>query len=220
MNKFDRLYNSRLFAQANQVLFQSVLESLTDGILILTEQGDWIYENQQARQLCQQLNRNAVPVNAVPQAIWQVCQALIDSRNFYSDRPVMIESEVTCDQGSVVRIRTRWLTLSDAHHPYLIVLLEDCQASMKSRAIGEIHQYQLTPRQAEVWLLHRLGYSYREIAAELYIAFDTVKKHMKDIHAKQRVLLQQNSTDDLAIEDVMTDAIARSLLSHLQDDEF
>jgi DNA-binding CsgD family transcriptional regulator len=219
MNKFKHLENFRLFSHANHELFQGVLEGLTDGILILTEQGDWIYENQQARQICQQLNQNTAPINTVPQEIWRVCQALMDSRSFCCDRPIMIESEVAGDRGATVRIRARWLTLSDAHHPYLIVLLEDCHESMKSRAIGEVQQYQLTSRQAEVWLLHRLGYSYREIAAELYIAFDTVKKHMKDIHAKQRVLVQQNRADDCSTEDAIAGTIERSLLPQLPDNE-
>jgi DNA-binding CsgD family transcriptional regulator len=53
----------------------------------------------------------------------------------------------------------------------------------------EVDQYGLTPRQAEVWLLRRANYTYKEIAAELYISLNTVKKHMKDIQAKRETVL-------------------------------
>lgn len=165
-------------------LFQGVLEGLTDGVLILTEQGEWVYENCQARQLCWLLNQGQPP-QTVPQRVWQVCEALIDSRRLYSQQLVVIESEIHLDRTLVIRIRARWFSLAEAQHPYIVVLLEDRQASIRRRAIAESQNYGLTPRQTEVWTLHCLGYSYREIANELFIAFDTVKKHMKDIHGKR-----------------------------------
>jgi DNA-binding CsgD family transcriptional regulator len=176
---------------AHSELFQGVLEGLTDGILILTDQGDWIYENAQARQLCWLLNQGQ-STQPVPQRVWQVCQALIESRDLYPQQPVMIESEIDLDRTATIRVRARWLSLAESQHPYLVVLLEDRQASIKRRAIAESQHYGLTPRQTEVWVLHCLGYSYREIARELFIAFDTVKKHMKDIHGKR-----QRTTDIL-----------------------
>jgi len=50
---------------------------------------------------------------------------------------------------------------------------------------AEIEKYGLTPRESEVWLLYRANYSRKEIAAELFISIDTVKKHLKNIKTKQ-----------------------------------
>jgi DNA-binding NarL/FixJ family response regulator len=72
------------------------------------------------------------------------------------------------------------------NQPYLLVTLEDCGEAARNRAIAEAHQYGLTSRQAEVWLLHRLGLSYRHMAAQLYVTPNTIKRHMKDIYAKQK----------------------------------
>jgi DNA-binding CsgD family transcriptional regulator len=38
-------------------------------------------------------------------------------------------------------------------------------------------------------LLRRANYTCKEIAAELYISLNTVKKHMKNIHAKREKAL-------------------------------
>lgn len=181
----DRLEKPKLIAHANFELFQGVLEALTDGVVILTDQGERVYENDQARRLYQQLNQGQ-PSQTLPAEIWQVCQNLIESQSLYPNRLLILESEATPNRSTSLRIRARWMALADAQRPYLVVLLEDCHESVKCQAIGEVQKYGLTPRQAEVWILHRMGYSYREIASELHIAFDTVKKHVKDIHAKQR----------------------------------
>ncbi|MGA7935747.1 MAG: LuxR C-terminal-related transcriptional regulator [Kovacikia sp.] len=179
----------KLLNHANSILLQSVLESLLDGILILTHQGNQIYENDAARRICQRLshgNPGTDIASDVPKEIWQACEALIESRTLFPDRSIVIESEITLSRTEVFRLRVRWLSLEDTQHPYLVVLLEDYCQSLQSRAIAEGHQYGLTPRQSEVWLLHRIGYSYQEIANELYISHNTVKKHIKDIYAKQQ----------------------------------
>jgi DNA-binding CsgD family transcriptional regulator len=69
------------------------------------------------------------------------------------------------------------------------VTLEDRKQSTQKAAIAEAKKYDLTPREAEVWLLRRAHYSYKEIAAKLYITVNTVKKHLKSVYAKQQVNL-------------------------------
>ncbi|MCL6433571.1 MAG: LuxR C-terminal-related transcriptional regulator [Leptolyngbyaceae cyanobacterium HOT.MB2.61] len=164
-------------------LLQGVIESLLDGILILTSQGKQIYINDAARRICQRLDPGQM--TGIPREIWRACEALIESLGLYSNRSVVIESEIALSKSDLFRIRVRWLPLEDAHHPHLVVLMEDCCQSLQSRAIAEVQQYSLTPRQAEVWILHRIGYSYQDIAKELYISLNTVKKHIKDIHVKR-----------------------------------
>lgn len=169
-------------------LMRGVLEGLTDGVLILSEQGEWIYHNYYAHCICQELNQGQPALNQVPDAIWRNCLALIDSRDLYPTHPVVIESEIVLSQSQVYRIRVRWLVLEDSQRPYLMVLLEDRSQSLQNQALAESMLYELTPRQAEVWLLYRAGFSYQDIAIELYITLNTVKRHLKDIRLKQKAV--------------------------------
>lgn len=172
--------------ETSPTLMQGVLEGLTDGVLILSEQGEWIYHNYYAHCICQTLNQGQPLLNQVPEVVWRNCQALIDSRELYPAQPVVIESEVALSRSQVYRIRARWLVLEDSQRPYLMVVLEDrCQA-LQNQAMAESILYELTPRQAEVWLLYRAGFSYQQIANELYITLNTVKRHLKDIRLKQK----------------------------------
>lgn len=167
-------------------LMQGVLEGLTDGVLIVSEQGEWVYHNYYAHCICQELNQGQPVLNQVPEVVWRNCLALMESRELYPAQPIVIESEIALSPSQVYRIRVRWLVLEDSQRPYLMVLLEDrCQA-LQNQAMAESILYELTPRQAEVWLLYRAGFSYRQIANELYITLNTVKRHLKDIRAKQK----------------------------------
>ncbi|MDX2243508.1 MAG: sigma factor-like helix-turn-helix DNA-binding protein [Leptolyngbyaceae cyanobacterium bins.302] len=170
-------------------LMQGVLEGLTDGVLILTHQGEWIYHNYYAHCICQKLNQGQPVLNQVPDAIWRNCLALIDSYELYPNQPVVIESEIELSRSQVYRIRVRWLVLEDSQRPYMMVLLEDRSKSIQNQALAEAMLYELTPRQAEVWLLYRAGFSYQQIATELYITLNTVKRHLKDARIKQKIAL-------------------------------
>ena len=184
----NQLEQPQPFAQANDLLLQGVLEGLTDGILILSDRGEWIYHNYYAARICQQLNQDKAIAPRVPEAIWQACKALIESRDLY-DQPVVLESEVAVGKSSFYRIRVRWLTLDDYQRPYMAVLLEDRWQASQNRALAEAMLYNLSQRQTEVWLLRRAGLSYQQIAIELYITVNTVKTHLKDIHSKKRMAL-------------------------------
>ncbi|MBD2461323.1 helix-turn-helix transcriptional regulator [Oscillatoria sp. FACHB-1407] len=185
----------------NAVLFQSnkstglllsVLESLMDGVLLLTDKGKLVNANNYALQICHQFMQDRSSTTQVPQQIWRICEALIDSRDHYPDRIVTIEDEIDIGKTSVIRIRARWVEIEDANRPYLLVMLEDRSQSLKDAVIAEARKYNLTPREAEVWLLRRANCTYKAIAAELHIAIDTVKKHVKSINAKRDAFLWAN----------------------------
>ncbi len=181
-------------AQDHAFLLQGVLEGITDGILILSERGEWIYHNYYAYRICQQLSQGKAVVHTVPEAIWQTCKALMESRDVYADQPVVIESEIAHSRSSLYRIRVRWLTLDDPQRPYLAVLLEDRWQSSQNRALAEALLYNLSPRQTEVWLLRRAGFTYQQVAIELYITINTVKRHLKDIRIKQSMAALDDQT--------------------------
>jgi DNA-binding CsgD family transcriptional regulator len=170
-------------------LLQGLIEGFFDGILILTEQGECIQANNLARQICLQLTPTKSQLNSVPKEIWDVCQALIESRVFFPTGSMIIESEIASNQATTLRIRVRWFKLNAFPHPCLLVILEDRCQSRKKLALAEVDRYGLTPREAEVWLRRRANYTYKEIATDLYISINTVKKHMKNIQAKRETVL-------------------------------
>jgi DNA-binding CsgD family transcriptional regulator len=174
---------------ASTPMLHGVLESLMDGILILTDQGQLVDANSYALQLCRYLMSNSSELRNVPPQIWQSCEALIDSRELFPGHSITIEDEICVGQSSSIRIRVRWVELDYSNRPYLLVLLEDRHQSLKNIAIAEARKYGLTSREAEVWLLRRANQTYKAIAAELHIAIDTVKKHIKSIHAKRDAVL-------------------------------
>ena len=154
--------------------------------MILTDQGEWVQSNEHARQICEKLTPGKLQANSVPEEIWRVCRALIESRSSYPNQPVILESEITTDKQTPLRVRVRWFRLNAISSPCLLVILEDRYESIQNLAIAEVDKYGLTPREAEVWLLQRANYSHKEIAEELYISLNTVKKHLKNIHAKRK----------------------------------
>jgi DNA-binding CsgD family transcriptional regulator len=165
-------------------LLLSVLEGLVDGILILKRSGEVLYANTPATQICQQLTSNHTI--ELPEEVWRSCDALVESRQLYGDRPLVIESEIARSQDQTYRIRVQWLILENQKEPCLLVRLEDQKQSLQSLAITEAKKYGLTPREAEVWFLRRCNLSRKEIASQLYITIDTVKKHLGNIQMKRQ----------------------------------
>lgn len=169
-------------------LLQGVVEGLIDGVMLVTSQGELIHANSCAQRICRQLSQNSSRNDAVPQQIWRKCQALLRSRELFPNRAVIVEDEIELAEGNMIRIRVRWLDQCHLQRSCLLIALEDQRQSAQYRAIAEAHKFGLTDRETEVWLLKRANYKYKQIAASLHIAEDTVKKHIKSIHAKRDAL--------------------------------
>lgn len=167
-------------------MLEAVLEGFIDGVLILNQQQEIVHANDCARRICQKMSRFGSSVNSIPQEIWRVCESLIESRELFNENKLTIESEINLDNSAIFRIRARWLELDESEQPYLLVTLEDRLQSTKNAALTDVKKYGLTHREAQVWLLRQAKHSYKEIAAQLYITINTVKKHMKNIYAKQQ----------------------------------
>jgi DNA-binding CsgD family transcriptional regulator len=174
--------------QPSANLLQGVMEGLIDGVMLITAKGELIHANCHALQICQQFNSDLVHEGAIPQAVWQCCQAVVDSRELFPQHSLTIEDEISSPVGAI-RIRVRWLTVEDLPQSCLLVTLEDQSQSAQYRAIAESIKYGLTARETDVWRLKRAGCSYKEIAARLFLAENTVKKHIKNIHVKRAAAL-------------------------------
>ncbi|OUL33214.1 helix-turn-helix transcriptional regulator [Nostoc sp. T09] len=167
-------------------LLQAIIESFVDGIFIVTTEGKLIYTNEFARSISRELMPKEAASNTVPEEIWRVCQSLIESRELFPDEKIIIEFEIAPKPTVKLRLRARWLELCASKHNFLLVTVEDCNLYSKSIAIADAKKYNLTDREIEVWQLRRANLTYREIANHLYITINTVKKHLKNIHAKQQ----------------------------------
>ena len=165
---------------------QVIIEGLVDGVLVLTQQGEWVYANECGRQICHQISPEQSQQNFVPPAIWHVCELLIDHLDPFAEKEIVINNEIKLTNSANFRIRVRWLVLEESVCPYLLVTIEDQHQARKMQAMADAQKYRLTRREAEVWSLHQSKLSYKEIADKLYITLNTVKKHIKNIYAKQQ----------------------------------
>jgi DNA-binding CsgD family transcriptional regulator len=169
-------------------LFQAVLESCLDGMLLVSTDYKVLYVNQTAREICHQLLRDTT--DPLPQEMKRICQNLIESRELFPDRPLVLEHELTV-QGMPFRVEAQWMELAMLPLPCLLLRLQDQQRSLHGLAIAEAYRWHLTQRETEVWVLRRLGISRKLIGNQLFIAEDTVKKHLKNIQAKRKAELDE-----------------------------
>lgn len=166
-------------------LVQEVFETLVDGILIVNNQGQVIYANTCAHRLCGSLmGQTPSPLDRVPLTIWAICQRLVGRQPVLSPLADIIDDEIETE-GTQLRVRVRWMELPTLDDPHITVTLEDRCQSLHNVVMMEAHNYRLTKRETEVWALKRRDFPYKDIAAHLHISVDTVKKHVKNIHAKR-----------------------------------
>jgi DNA-binding CsgD family transcriptional regulator len=191
-------------------LLQAAIEGFVDGLMIVTEQGEVIEANIRARQICRRLtprqltttpatNGEAQRLPSLPDEVWRVCQALIESRDMFPGQRIIPEFEIAREESLTLRIRVRWLDLDlklsgvfRGNPPCILVTLEDRNQAIRNQVTSDIRKYNLTPCEGQVWQLRLQGYSYQAIASKLYITTNTVKKHIKSIRAKRRAVLGDN----------------------------
>ena len=167
----------------NQDAFWGVLlESMPLGVLVLTPSLQVVYSNEKAKDFCDRL-QDSDPRD-VPIAVLELCQRLIQ------EKPALLEPLILEYQGELsqfFRLQARWLNLASSQ-PLVLVLLEDCQESLRTELEIEQDKYDLTDREAEIWFLLRQKYSYQDISDLLKISLNTVKTHVKNIYAKRKSL--------------------------------
>jgi DNA-binding CsgD family transcriptional regulator len=171
-------------------LLSSVLEGFKDGVLILNQHGDCIHINQVGKALCRSLGAEASSPGAIPNGLWLICKRLIESREHFPNQSLVLTQTLNGPNNVRIRAKVQWLEFPSTPETCLLVLLENLTQSAQTMALLESVQYKLTPREKDVWLLRRANHSYEEIASKLYIAVNTVKRHLKSIHAKRKLVLE------------------------------
>ncbi|MBF2017335.1 MAG: helix-turn-helix transcriptional regulator [Rivularia sp. T60_A2020_040] len=161
-----------------------IIENIEDGILILTETGEVVHCNASAYSICSQIEQlDSVNQNSITSLIRNLCE--LSSKNQTKNQTIWLE-DIFVDESAMFRLRVRWLNLELTKQPYLLVTIENRYETLKNAALSEANKYHLTQREAEIWSLYRATSSYKQIANKLYITVNTVKKHIKNIRAKQQ----------------------------------
>lgn len=173
----------------NQIC-KDIIEEFIGGILIFTEQQKLIYASESAYRVLGQLKHSENTKDSIPTEIWHICQSLVQSRYQFPDQTWLIEFDIFTNAAAALHICSRWLNIDMLEHPCLLLTIEDRQQAVLNLVIEEAERYGLSPREKEVWLLQQNNYTYKQIAAELGITPNTVKKHVRNIYAKRR--LQQD----------------------------
>ncbi len=184
-NSIQTITEAEEKSQEQLWFLQEIVENLEDGILILTETGDLVHRNVSAISICSQFNQLSLNGNSVPPIIINTCRTLMKN-NFDCDNLTIQSEDIVVSQSLIFRLRVRRFNLESSEQPYLLVTIENRYQSLKNVALSEAYKYHLTKREAEIWSLYRGASSYKQIAERLFITVNTVKKHIKNIRAKQQ----------------------------------
>jgi hypothetical protein len=160
-----------------------LLESMPLGVMVLASSLQTVYCNEKAKGFCDRLQNTD---DELPISICQLCQRLMQEDSVSSE-PLIMEYQ---ERDQFFRLQARWMDLS-ATQPLLLVLIEDCQESMRKELVIEQDKYDLTDREAEIWFLLRQKYSYQDISDLLRISLNTVKTHVKNIYSKRKNLANE-----------------------------
>ncbi len=159
--------------------------SLQDGIIVVDSISQIQQINQPAERICNLLDVAGKNKDELPPEIWHVCKTALKQKDVLSLQKVGIDADIILPKLGIIRVRVQ--TIDFGQTTYFVIVLEDRQQTTRNKALSEAALYGLTERETEIWQMRLRGDAYKEISAALWISVDTVKKHIKNIHAKQRV---------------------------------
>ena len=174
------------------------------GFILLDPHGTLMQSSPKAQKLCQALQTedasvsqevSPVGVNApLPPKVTKVAQRLIENRRQFPDHPIrLLQDESLFGEKARISIQAEWIE-TDAGEPVgVVVTLEDRQAIAYQRALFDAQRGRLTHRELDVWELSLWGFSYAQIAQELFISLNTMKRHMKNIRGKRSLVEGEES---------------------------
>ena len=165
---------------------EEALTKLTNGVLIITEGKQVLYANDCACRILRQIGQERNSSEVIPREISYLCNSVVDVRRRFPEQHWVMKSKICINSSITFTVIARYMKL-DTLGQYCIVLeLKDQYQLVKGIAMEEAQHYGLTERETEIWMLQRANYTYKQIADELFIAPNTVKKHMQNIHLKQK----------------------------------
>lgn len=177
---------SRELLKSQDSILQEVLLKLTDGILIITQEGKIAFANDCACRILRQVNQDRGTTDVIPREITFLCNSLSEIRRQFPGQHWIVSNKICISSSITFSVHARYMKLDTLGKYCIVLVLKDQYQLVKTIAIEEARKYGLTDRETEIWLLQRANYTYKQIASELFIAPNTVKKHMQNIHLKQK----------------------------------
>lgn len=170
-------------------LLSVLVDALPKGLIVLSIDQAIVYWNQNARRLCQKLSASQRYWTLLPTMIAELCQEVAASG--MTHEPLLLDYQTP--ERAAFRLTASWLPKGSngessplmSQQAYILVTVEDRDEVLQQDIQVEQKKFQLTNREAEVWLLLRQEYSYQAIAKTLHISLNTVKTHIRNIHAKR-----------------------------------
>jgi len=179
-------------------LWGRVLDLLPQGVIVVSRSLQPLYWNRKAKSLCQILTGNDCAGSPLPLAISEACYGIIrDPQAIHSS--LMVECQAST--GHLIRVSASLLEMANpneirqfssteastkADFTLIAVFIENCDEVMQQESRIQQRKYDLTDREAEIWMLLRQEFTYQEIAQRLQISLNTVKTHVKNVYAKRR----------------------------------
>lgn len=188
------------FSDVNLVR-SNLIEALPQGVIVVCRNFKPMYWNGKANDLCRTLLDVELSSRELPIEILEVCYRLLREQCAVNSSLVM---ECQTSTGYAIRVTVRWLqpttvrpcsaqasttfALEEHEAPQgsMLVFLENRNEVLRQELQIERQKYDLTEREAEIWMLLRQEYTYQEIAKLLQISLNTVKTHVKNVYAKKR----------------------------------
>ncbi|MBW4519400.1 MAG: helix-turn-helix transcriptional regulator [Scytolyngbya sp. HA4215-MV1] len=166
-------------------LWDALVNALQQGMLVLSRNLQLVYANEKAREICQMLLSEQQMVG-LPSEVSEICHRL--TREGTSDGDSLVV-EYLAPNHQTIRLYTCWLDLepgATTEPAYILIRMENCHETLLEELRIERKKYDLTEREAEIWLLLRQECTYQAIAKSLQISLNTVKTHVKNLYAKKR----------------------------------
>lgn len=177
---------SRELFKNQDAIVQEALTKLTDGVLIITEERKIAFANECACRILRQINQDREHAEVIPKEINFLCDSLLEIRRQFPDQHWMVTNKICISSSVTLSVHARYMRLDTLGKYCIVLVLKDQYQLIKTVSLEEAKKYNLTDRETEIWLLQRANYTYKQIASELFIAPNTVKKHMQNIHLKRR----------------------------------
>jgi hypothetical protein len=157
-----------------------------DGVAIFDHQLKLVYSNNLGHLILEQLSQFSSLDKGIPEEIQSICKWMHECRICFHQQKWVMSFKIVITPLKLFQVHAKWIKIKTAPEDFLLLRMEDQNQFFRDAAIEEAKRYGFTIREQEVWLLHRQGYTYKEIAQKLDITPNTVKKHMKSILSKQR----------------------------------
>ena len=157
------------------------------GILVLSRTGDIMYVNKPGQIVLEEMNGAQADYPCLPREIRHLFQFQSNISHHFPHQNWSVTTKISTNTYDFFDIQTRWIHVRSSDSDCLLFVMEDTNQRIQEIVIKEARHYGLTPRETDVWLLHKSHYTYKQIAKRLNIMPNTVKKHMKNILTKQRL---------------------------------